>query len=384
MLGYLYQCRLALADSVSRLHTEGSFSVEIETLDDVVFESDGAPTELLQAKHHIEKEGGLSDASPDLWKTLRIWVEGFKNGRWPTDTVHYLITTGAAQASSIAAYLRQDNARDEETARDRLDSVAISSTNQDNKSAYDIYLSIPPEDRLTLLERMIVCDRHPDILGVQNQINQGLALTVKREFVPALVTRLEGWWLQRVIVQLRNEASGPIYSEELDAELERLRQQFRDDNLPIDSDIIEAEIDESTFATHIFVEQLRLIDLTTKRILNAMRQYYRASEQRSRWLREGFLLFGELESYDRRLCEEWEVRFDAMTQELGTEGAEHAKREAARSLYKWAEVEASFLIRPAVSEPFVTRGSLQMLSDGKKLGWHPQFIERLESMVSGS
>ena len=383
MLGYLYQCRLALADSIRRLKFEGSFSVKLETLDDIVFDTKGLPTEILQTKHHIKKEGRLTDASSDLWKTLRIWAEGIRNGKWASDTLHYLVTTASAEDGSIASYLRSDDRRDPSKACDRLGEVAVTSTNKTNKSAYDAYLSLSPDERLSLLDRMVVCDRHPDISAVESEMRRELTLTIKREQVHWFIGSLEGWWFRRVLHHLTAEPPDAILSEELYAESHRLRQQFQDDNLPIDSDIVETEIDEDAFSEHLFVEQLKLIELTNKRILNAMRQYFRALEHRSRWLREGFLSYGELESYDRLLSEEWEIHFNEMAQEIGEEAAEEKMREAARQLYKWAESEVLFPIRSAVKEPFVTRGSLQILADNKRIGWHLKFLERLKSLAVG-
>ncbi|MCK5193448.1 MAG: hypothetical protein KAQ71_06540, partial [Desulfobulbaceae bacterium] len=73
-LGYLYQVRCALLWSLQRLKEEATFETSIETLDDVAFEANGTPTELLQTKHHKNKGANLTDASPDLWKTIRIWI----------------------------------------------------------------------------------------------------------------------------------------------------------------------------------------------------------------------------------------------------------------------------------------------------------------------
>jgi len=380
MLGYLYQVRLALLDSLRRLRRFGTFSVTIETLDDVAFEKQGSATELLQTKHHIDRQANLSDASPDLWKSLRVWVDALQQGRPGPDSVLYLVTTGEAPAGSAASYLRGE-ARNVAKAVERLDATAQSSVSADNEKAYRAYLALDPERRRTLVARLVVADRAPNVVAVQSLLEVELGLTVSRELVSAFVTRLEGWWFQRVITHL----TGPrpaILSEELDAELERLRQQFKHDNLPIDQDLLAFNtIDETMFASHVFVDQLRLIDLTTKRLLTAMRQYFRASEQRSRWLREGFLHVGELDNYDRRLCEEWDTRFAIMVQELGAEAAEEAMRAAARKLYQWAELESSLFVRPACTEPFVSRGTLQMLADDARVGWHPQFMQRLKRVL---
>ncbi|NHZ45188.1 hypothetical protein [Nitratidesulfovibrio liaohensis] len=48
--GYIYQCRLALLESLKRLKSAPDIAVAIETLDDVVFEKDGSPTEVIQVK----------------------------------------------------------------------------------------------------------------------------------------------------------------------------------------------------------------------------------------------------------------------------------------------------------------------------------------------
>ncbi len=104
-LGYLYQVRLALFWSL--LKNDQDFLVGIETLDDVTFETTGGtPSDLLQTKHHKTGTGSLTNASPDLWKTLRIWFEGQVSGAIPPTANLYLVTTGKAQDNTAAAYLR--------------------------------------------------------------------------------------------------------------------------------------------------------------------------------------------------------------------------------------------------------------------------------------
>lgn len=46
--GYLYQARLALAESLRYAYSDSSVEIAIERLDDVSFEKAGAPLELLQ------------------------------------------------------------------------------------------------------------------------------------------------------------------------------------------------------------------------------------------------------------------------------------------------------------------------------------------------
>ena len=55
-LGYLYQARVALVWSLQRLKENPDLVVALETLDDVVFESRGAPTELLQTNITLRRQ----------------------------------------------------------------------------------------------------------------------------------------------------------------------------------------------------------------------------------------------------------------------------------------------------------------------------------------
>jgi hypothetical protein len=93
-------------------------------------------------------------------------------------------------------------------------------------------------------------------------------------------------------------------------------------------------------------------------------------------LREDLVVGMDLRKYERRLIEEWELVFEAMRDEIGDAATEEAKERAARSVLEWAE-RATISIRPNVTEPFVSRGSFHMLSDELRIGWHPEFRNRL-------
>jgi hypothetical protein len=348
----------------------------MEVLDDVAFESEGKPGELLQTKHHVSRKANLTDASPDIWKSLRVWLSGVSSGTLPGDTLLHLLTTGLAPVGSAASYLRGDSERDPRKARERLDAVAQSSVNKRLQSSFDAYTKLKLGERDNLLSRVLVIDKSPSIIQVLNMLEEILGLVVDRKLVPQLVQRIEGWWFQRVVSHLV-ETGDPIFGEELDGEITRLRDDFRSDSLPIDASILDETIDPNAFSEHGFVEQLRLIDAQRPRLLKAMREYYRASTHRSRWLREGFLKPGELERYERRLVEEWEYRFDDAKSELDKDESEDNKRRAGRKVYAWVEMDASYPIRPGCMEQFVVRGSYQTLSERLRVGWHPEFRERL-------
>jgi CRISPR/Cas system type I-B associated protein Csh2 (Cas7 group RAMP superfamily) len=56
----------------------------------------------------------------------------------------------------------------------------------------------------------------------------------------------------------------------------------------------------------IFIEQLKLIALSDVRLKRAIRDYYRAYQQRAKWIREDLLYINELENYENKLVDEWQ------------------------------------------------------------------------------
>ena len=390
-LGYLYQIRVALLWSLRRARAGTEFLVSLETLDDVTFESLQAtgpkPDELLQTKHHRKSEASLTDASSDLWKSLRVWFEGRANDTIPSGTALYLLTTGAAPKDGAAWFLRSDGARDVAKALQKLEAVTQTSESAVNAPAYKAFLAVTGVARRAILDNVVVLDRVPGVLTIDNDLKAEVHWSAETRHLDAFLHRLEGWWLRRAIKQL---AAVPlpagILSAEIEAEMTELREQFKQDNLPIDEDLLEFTLDDATHGAHEgyqFVHQLKLIEAGKKRVAAAIRDFYRAFEQRSRWLREDLLLVGDLSRYEGKLVEEWELVFEAAKDEIEATAAEAAKLKAARSILAWAE-KAMIPIRPGVTEPFVVRGSFHMLADETppRIGWHPEFHDRLAAILN--
>jgi len=378
--GYLYQCRYALLEALRKIRQQIDFSVSIETLDDVVFEVGDNVVELLQTKHRIGQNANISDASPDLWKSIRIWC-ALSNTEANFDTYYFLITTATAAENSIANLLKPGSSRSVPMAITCLNEVASSSTNTENAPAYESFRSLTEASKVALFEKVYIFDASPFLSNLDSEIRQELFFAVENKFLDGFMSRFEGWWFRRVINQISGEVKGPILAEEISAELSHIREQYKTETLPIDDDILNAVVSDVDFQDHRFVHQLRLINITDRRILIAIRDYFRAFTQRSRWIREDLLYVGELKRYEKRLVEEWEIHFEGMREELGDKATEEEKVKAAKELYKWIEQGNLLQIRSGVSEPCISRGSYHMLADDIKLGWHIEFVERLKELL---
>lgn len=383
-LGYLYQARYALY-----LIIEGREETELslEQLDDVTFQEDGSPTELIQLKHHISKKASLTDYSEDLWKTIRVWSSKFHEKKiFPPQTQLILLTTGTASNNSIASFLRPDVKRDPKLACEKLVEAAETSSNAKLSSAFDAFLCLSAYQRQILVEAINILDKSPDISDTAFKIRKRIEFAVKRDHIDGLFERLEGWWFDKVIRHLRGRSDEPIARFEVHDKITEIAEQFRPGGLPIDffdkqpPTPPDPEGDERNF-----VLQLKEIEINYRRIEKAILDYYRAFEQRSRWVREDLIVSDEIERYEKRLVDEWDrARLALEDHHQLTDESEEKMKAFGREIYRWIDQVADFPIRPRVSEPYVMRGSYHILADKNPplVWWHPKFLERLEDLLN--
>lgn len=387
-LGYLYQCLCALKLGLRLMEDSPDSVVSVELLDDVSAEEAGRILHIQQTKHS-KRASTITDSSVDLWKTLAIWIEMSSN--WIGYTpVLALVTTASAPQGRAAWYLRDAAHRDVTAAERILTRVATTAQGSTNQQHFEKYLGLSAEKRKDLLESVRVFDYEPNAADMQEELGQKLILSASREHLGAFSNRLTGWWFHRVVKELSRDPPGGIHIGELEAQIEDLRDQFSKSNLPID--YLLAEPDENqvrSYQTRIFVRQLKWILISDSRIRTAISDYYKAFQQRSKWVRESLIVDEELHKYESRLVAEWKRRFDAEMDDLErTPGVTHEHRaRTGREIYKWMELEASIPIRERCIEPYVMRGSYHILADehhsdrSVRVGWHPNFLEKVMELL---
>lgn len=380
MVGYLYQVRIALLWAIRRSRVS-DFTVSIETLDDVSFDVGGEPVAVLQAKHSLNAAATLTDLSPELWKTLRVWMVGLASGEVPHGTARFLIATADVPAGSACAALGIDDAgRDIGEASKRLKHAATTSTNNDLKTAFEAYLGLDETERELMLSRIYVVPAQPNAAAILEQLKADL-YHVSLHHQDLSVQMLEGWWFKRVLNELVHPDGG-ITRAEIDAQISDIQESLKPDSLPIDDelDTLMIALDQlPEFASRPFYKQVELVGGSQPRIRNAITSYLQAFRQRSAWTRHDLLFDADLKKYDDRLHAEWELQYAQVCDELGPNATEAAMAQAGRAILKWVE-DAHLPIRSGVSVPWVCRGSLHMLAEDRRLGWHPDFEARLKAI----
>jgi hypothetical protein len=374
--GYLYQARLALAEALRYAYADSGIEIAIEKLDDVSFEKDGSPLELLQTKHHLKKSGDLTDSSVDLWKTLRVWAEATKAvPSLPSRTRFVLVTTGKAPAGSAASYLRPEvgGNRDSAKAEAMLVQAGAASENAALAKAIAAFTALTPEIRKTLVAAIEIIDGAPLIADMQELIEQRICMIAPRGKTALAREQLEGWWWPRICAALQAETPGTIPVLEIEQKLDDIRDSLKRDILPLDMEHVEPPQEElDTLDEMCFVRQLQSIGIHGLRLQYAKRDFYRASVQRSQWARQNLVFDGEVGRFEKILIEEWQPRFAQMCDGFAKGCQDAALRDAGQKLYGWVETEARFPIRTAVSR-FLNVGSYHILADDLRVGWHRDY-----------
>jgi hypothetical protein len=376
--GYLFQFLYALLLSLEKGKTSEGLRVSIENFDDIAFEDkNGNPVELIQSKHSsVPKK--LNDSSIDLWKTLYIWCERLKTQK-TINEIFILVTTSSASPKSIAKYLSIENAeRDTDLAVNLILEKAKALKGKDTKIYRDYICNKTPHFLKTLCEMIFVIGSVKQIGELENEISNSVFIAVRKKDRKPLYESFTGWWLQQVILLL-DASNRSISIDQITTKLQDLAYQLHNDDLPIEFLGIEPSWSEN-WEMKTFVKQLRLIFLNDSGVKNAVRDYYRAFEQRSKWAKDDLLIDDELKKYESKLSEEWERRRDAFHADVDLSNTQDQQK-VGMKLFNWMSTSANYPIRRYVSEEYVTRGSYHILADRLEVGWHPEFLKKLKEIL---
>ena len=353
--------------------------LSFECLDDIAIEDEGNVA-LYQAKLHI-KPVQLTDRSTDFWKTIRVWSEGIKNGCFnPSVTIFTLITTASIPEGSFLNLFFSDKEEDRKKIIATMESIATETTNKENKPGYDAFSALTEEQKQTLIGNIRITDSNVSIDDTMEQLKYRLELSAPIGALDSFIDSVLGWWFRNSVDMLQAGTKQTISKAAVNNYIQACRDQIRADALPDEFfeivEIDDAALEESKDKT--FVKQLTLVDATKREKKTAISDYKRAYGQRSKWLRDGRVAQSEYDSFDANLQEEWQSRFDMMLDDTEGQGEEERKT-AGHMFYRENYVAPQYqlpLFRNNASG-YITKGSYQILSNDKTIGWHPDYKDLL-------
>ena len=386
-IGYVHQVDWALTEMLATGPDRPDEMMMLEQLDDVSWELDSGPTELLQVKHHIGKAGTLGDKSVDLWKSIKVWLDD-GSFRDPSGPQLRLITTSGAPINSAASLLRSGEARDEDRALELLDEAARNSTSDTTKGGRHLWLKQPKDIRVGLVARLRVIDGSIKIEGVGDSIRRLLFwVGLDDQQLELFTLELRTWW-HEVAIDLLLKRRPPVTAFEVRAKVERLRDAFTSRSLPTTVARPRADELKQIVGAHndaVFVKQLDWIQVPTHLLERAVIDFWRTVEQTTVWVANHLIELAELGDYREALMEQWEYAWDAMLRKLPADAAPEVKADAGYALWSEMRDRTDPYLRAEYGEAFYRNGVLyelaNTLDNTVAKGWHPEYEDMLRKLT---
>lgn len=378
-LGYYYQFLYSLYLLLKSDNRNSK--IRIECLDDIVlFDKD--KVNLVQTKLHIRSNANLTDASPDFWKTIRVWVNNINAGTLDiNDSTFSLITTEKVGAKSVLnSFVNKNDSTLFDTVEiiEKLNIIATDSNNTTNAKAYEDFLLFDNDLKIKLIERITIIDSSINTKEVIDEINKLLRFSITIDKVTLLSDRVIGQWTVLCVRHLLDEFESLSYIQ-IHNIITDLSESFKEDNLPDDfNEVIKiSDEDLKTYELKTFIKQLEILSLKTNSIIvkNAISDFRRAYEQRSRWVRESLININDEENYNLKLVDEWNNLFAILDESCVSIVSEEELTKLSKEFYINLFVQNSpqVYIKKNFSSSYMIRGSYHMLADKKEIGWHINF-----------
>ncbi|OIV39498.1 hypothetical protein BIV57_00085 [Mangrovactinospora gilvigrisea] len=377
-LGYLFQAQLALLELLRGREERPDGSISLELHDDVAWEKDGQPVELLQVKHHIRSVRTLGDKDDDVWRTIQSWMDTHTPGDEYGPMLTLVTTQNARPGSAMAALKGPVTSPAEALAL--LNAAARESTNKDTRAARRAFLGIPATQRAVFVKRMRVIDGASSIDDLDEQVRIKLRAALPDGHADSFMRQLWAWWYEQTVDMLQKRHTS-VSVTRLMQRISRIRDDYTSDRLPtlVEREDFSAEA-ETELADSCFVHQLRWVG-AHRQLNKAMVDYYRAYTQTVAWIEDDLVDLDDLARFEGNLADEWQREFDWMLDELGDGATDREQEQAGKALLRKTLDQTRYRIREAYDEAFFSRGKHHELADRGRVGWHPDFEARVKSLI---
>jgi hypothetical protein len=378
--GYLFQIQRALMRLFDL--AEGQ-TLGIEIIDDLHITQDGTLVEAGQVKLHTGATvPALSDGSADLWKTLGIWARAIASGEIPLDPLRQLvlITNAPVAPDSIGAMIIAGASAEDVVAA----LLAIRRPRGATLAAdFEAVHNLASDKRLAMVDRLRILADVPDLANSTEALRRKLArLGFHEQSLDKAVEEFCGWMWRKVTDRLTSGGGALITEAEFQSAWRDIRDHLPGAALPARfAGVMPDEAALVGQADAIYVRQLGLVNASDAARLRSMQNYFRAGNERNTWVAQGEILPDRLTAYDRELVERWRPKFDNMRDDLAGSADIDALQRAGLAHFREIE-DLAIPIQDGWYHRYLTSGTFHLLANALQVGWHPQYVARLQGAAS--
>jgi len=389
-LGFYYQTFFALLSLMAQ-DTDNA-TVGIEQLDDVVLETDGR-TLFYQLKHSFSKKPpSIGIKSRSFWKTIKVWIDLLPTVELSETTLH-LVVVGSISADSLLNTLTSYDAdraqlvmaMTKEALQVRTERADAAKVGRklpyaDRFEGCESFLALTNTERLNLMRRTVIHQGSITIDEIEPKISESLRRFLPSEQRPMVAKRLVEWWDRQIVYSLCGKRERMISKLELQQQISIIIGDI--DQAKLLPDFERVSLPKEYQPDGMLSRQIELVEGKQSDLAKAIREEWRARQQRSKWANENPALSVDIHEYDQVLMEEWSDRHSQIVEDCLQ--LEHEKKcSAGLELLRWTHTTAPNYIRPFTqgwTAPYYVRGSYQILAINRMVGWHPDYATLLKEI----
>lgn len=385
-LGFYYQAFFALETLVAQNADDAAIAVE--RLDDVELTAD-RHTLLYQLKHSISvTPPPITLKARALWRTVKVWIDLL-----PTlvlaDTTLHLVAVGAIPEDSplnLLTSLDLDRTELVEAMAGEAQRVvevrsAAAKAKKplpygDRVDGCEAFLTLSETERLNLMRRVLVQQNSPTIEEIEARVASHLKF-IPVDQRPIVAKRLIEWWDRQIIYSLCSKRDRAVARAELQAQIMSIVGDLEEGKLLPEFEVATPPQDYQPDG--MLARQVRLVSDRSSDLTRAIREEWKAREQRARWVTANSAMAATITDYDLVLEEYWADRHMQMSEDCAGLQHQHKCAEGLKIL-RWTHEQAPLVIRPIAegwTAPYYVRGSYQVLAINLTVGWHPDFVDLL-------
>lgn len=385
-LGFYYQAFFALLTLMSQ-DTDNA-AVGVEQLDDVELKVDGHSL-LYQLKHSISSAPSpITIKSRALWKTVKAWVDVLPELTLSETTFHLVTVAPLGPGDPLLALtdLEADRAQlfdamSQEAnrvleARSAASKAGKALPYADRVDGCSAFIDLTETARLNLLRRTVIAPGSPTVANIEQLVAEQLKL-LPPDQRPIVSARLVEWWDRQIVYSLCGKRERVISRSELQHQVSAIVSDVELDKLMPDFEL--ASPPEDYQPDGMLARQIKLVGGKKSDHSKAIREEWKAREQRAKWLNSKPNMAVTINEYDRLLEEHWSDHHSQMAEECA-DLDETVKCNSGLKILRWTHAEAPGEVRPIEagwSAAYYVRGSYQVLAIDLKVGWHADYAKLL-------
>lgn len=386
-LGFYFQSQFALLTLISL--TADDAAVAVERLDDVEIKANGKSL-LYQLKHSVQASPpAVTLSSVAFWKTVRVWIDALPLVSLADTTFHLVSVGKVLDNSPLLALCDSDADRQALLVAMVLEAQRVVDERASAKSAgtkvphgaravgCEAFLDLDTSLRLSLLKRMCIQPSSLTIGDICGELAKRLHVIPRPQRLK-VAERLLEWWDMQVVYTLCGKRDRVIQRSEMEQRISSIIAELEEEKLVADFCI--ATHPDDYEPDGMLIRQIELVEGKPSDVTRAIRDQWRAKQQRSKWIVDNPQMRSAIASYDVQLTEHWSDRHAQMAEDCEQLDPRQIRAKGLE-LLRWTHEFAPSQVEPIAHDwngHYYVRGTYQVLAVDLQVGWHADYLELLK------